>query len=70
MTWGTYASATDHLRYKASVETRKLCWCGCRLRATHAGFANGMALTAPLCELAVRRWVKTGDVRSAAVPRS
>lgn len=69
MTWGEWASATEHQRYKRPVKTRRLCWCGCRRRATHEGFANGMALTAPLCELAVRRWVKTGEVRHAAVSR-
>jgi hypothetical protein len=60
---GQWASATEHKRYMAPVKTRRLCWCGCRRQATHSGLANGMALTAPLCELAVRRWVKTGEVR-------
>lgn len=62
MTWGQWASATEHRRYMMPVQTRQRCWCGCKRRATHTGFANGMALTAPLCELAVRRWVKTGHV--------
>jgi hypothetical protein len=65
MTWGTWASATEHKRYMQPVNTKQRCWCGCLQRATHAGFANGLALTAPLCELAARRWVKTNDVRPA-----
>lgn len=60
MTWGQWASATAHKRYKQPVKTRRRCWCGCKGRATHAGFANGIALTAPLCELAACRWVRDG----------
>lgn len=61
--WGTRASAIEHQRYKVEVKTRRRCWCGCKQRATHYGAANGIALTAPLCELAVRRWVRDGRVK-------
>lgn len=60
MTWGQWASAVEHRRYMQLVKTRRRCWCGCRQRATHTGFANGIALTAPMCELAARRWVRFG----------
>lgn len=65
MTWGERASAWENRRYMAPTKTRRRCWCGCKQRATHAGFANGIALTAPLCELAVRRWVRFGWVTPA-----
>jgi len=63
MTWGEWASSTKHRRYMLPVKTRRRCWCGCKQRATYAGFANGIALTAPLCELSVRRWVKSGQAK-------
>ena len=62
MSWGQWASAVEHRRYMQPVKTRRHCWCGCKTRATHAGSANGITLTAPICELSARRWVKTGDV--------
>ncbi len=58
--WGEWACASQHPRYMQPTNTRKRCWCGCGERATHTGFANGIALTAPLCELAARRWVRFG----------
>jgi len=62
MSWGQWANIAVHQRYMQPVKTRRRCWCGCKTRATHTGFANGLAMTAPMCELAARRWVKTGDV--------
>lgn len=60
--WGEWASAVEHRRYMQPVKTRRRCWCGCKRRATHVGLANGLALTAPLCELTARRWVRDGIV--------
>lgn len=59
-----WASLGVHKRYMCPVKTRRLCQCGCRQRATHVGFANGIAMTAPFCELTTRRWVKTGKLRA------
>lgn len=66
MTWGQQASSTKHRRYMQPVKTRQRCWCGCKQRATHAGFANGLCLMQPVCELAARRWVRSGWVRRTA----
>ncbi len=57
-----WASSTAHRRYIEPVKTRRRCWCGCKQRATHQGMANGVALTAPLCEFAGRRWVRDGRI--------
>lgn len=43
--WGEYANAFEHRRYEQRVATRRRCWCGCKQRATHTGFANGIAMT-------------------------
>lgn len=61
--WGQIGS-TDHVRYAmpAPAKSRRRCYCGCKRRATHRGMANGVCLTM-VCELAVRRWIKTGDAR-------
>jgi hypothetical protein len=64
MSWGQWASAIEHRRYMQPVMTRRRCFCGCKQRASHAGFANGICLTAPLCELAARRWVRFGRTRT------
>lgn len=56
-----WASAEIHERYMQPVKTLRKCWCGCEQRATHTGFANGIAMTAPACELMARRWVKQGS---------
>ena len=61
--WGEWGSVAEHQRYKQPVRTSRRCWCGCKRKATHAGFCNGVAMTAPLCELAARRWEKFGFVR-------
>jgi hypothetical protein len=57
--WGQWGSAADHVRYAQPIKSRRKCHCGCGQRKTHAGMANGMALTSG-CELAIRRWVKKG----------
>ena len=62
-----WASAEQHKRYLEPINTKRKCWCGCEQRATHYGAANGIALTAPTCELMARRRVKQG---TAAVRRS
>lgn len=62
--WGQYGSAADHVRYAepAPSHSRRRCSCGCKRRASHIGMANGVAL-ASACEIAIRRWVKTGALR-------
>lgn len=59
--WGQRASAVEHVRYAEPVrpQSRRRCHCGCRRRATHAGKANGVALTMG-CELRIARWVRDG----------
>lgn len=59
--WGQVASATEHVRYSQSLPRphRRKCRCGCGGKKTHAGMANGMALTSG-CALVIARWVKTG----------
>jgi hypothetical protein len=63
--WGTFGSATEHIRYAEPIKSRKKCLCGCGGKRTHAGMANGVCLTSG-CELTIRRWVKTGSRRAAA----
>ncbi len=61
--WGSVGSSSDHVRYKLAlpkIKARRACSCGCDGKATHAGLANGLALTRG-CELSIQRWVKTGD---------
>jgi hypothetical protein len=60
--WGQSGSAIHHVRYAEPVgpRERRLCHCGCKSRATHRGFANGVALMSG-CEMRVRRWVKTSS---------
>lgn len=57
--WGQWGSAADHVRYTRELpaSARRRCTCGCKRRRTHAGMANGVALTSG-CELSVARWVK------------
>jgi len=66
--WGQVGSVDD-VRYAEPVPStsRRRCKCGCKRRATHYGMAKGMALTTA-CELAVRRWIKTGETRVRRVP--
>lgn len=68
--WGRIGS-TDHVRYAEAVspKSRHRCSCGCKMRATHVGMANGVALTTA-CELAIRRWIKTGDTKAKRGPDS
>lgn len=63
--WGQVGSSTAHVRYALPVPafSRRRCYCGCKRRATRRGMANGVCLVT-LCELAVRRWVKTGDFKA------
>jgi hypothetical protein len=49
-------------RYQSAQVAEKTCWCGCGNPRTHAGKANGVALTTA-CELGIARWVKTGSVK-------
>ena len=65
--WGRVSSAKDHVRYAQPVRpaSRRKCHCGCNRRATHIGMANGCGLTTG-CELAIRRWIKTGAVRAGS----
>ena len=62
--WGQVGSATEHVRYAVKVPStsRRRCYCGCNRRATHLCMANGVGLTT-VCELAARRWIKTGHAR-------
>jgi len=66
--WGQVASASENVRYCEALPKphRRKCRCGCGGKTTHAGKANGMALTSG-CELVVRRWVKTGRRAAAAI---
>lgn len=61
--WGSWGSSEHHVRYMEPVGSRerRRCGCGCKTRATHRGFANGVALVSG-CELKVRRWVWTGNL--------
>ncbi|MGW4720486.1 hypothetical protein [Nocardia sp. NPDC004260] len=65
--WGRVGSSEDHLRYMyllpGRYRNRRRCYCGCTGKASHGGAANGVALVAG-CELAMRRWVKTGEYRT------
>lgn len=63
--WGAIGDSRKHVRYAEPVEakSRRRCHCGCNRRATHIGMANGVGLVT-VCELAVRRWIKTGHTKS------
>ena len=65
--WGQVGSSACNVRYALPVlsTSRRRCSCGCKQKATHRGMANGVCLTTA-CELAIRRWVKTGSLK----PRS
>lgn len=58
--WGRYGSADTHIRYAELIapKSRRRCGCGCGLRATHRGAANGVTLRTG-CEMSIRRWVKS-----------
>jgi hypothetical protein len=61
--WGAHGSSAEHRRYSERINSasRRRCHCGCGVRATHVGCANGVALMSG-CELSVRRWVRTGCI--------
>lgn len=61
--WG---SALEHERtIGPSKNPRRRCSCGCNGRATHTGFANGVALVSA-CEFFIRRWVRDARARPVA----
>lgn len=55
--WGEWGSAEQHIRYVEPINPRRRirCHCGCKRRATHQGWANGISLIDG-CELSIRRW--------------
>ena len=61
--WGRMGSSATNVRYSIALPKRRgrrrKCHCGCDQPVTHAGMANGMALT-NACELGIARWVRTG----------
>ena len=65
--WGVVGSSREHVRYSEPLPKRpgrrRTCYCGCELRVTHAGRANGVTLTTA-CELGIARWVRTGRVKA------
>jgi hypothetical protein len=67
--WGEYGSAADHQRYLYELpgryRNRRRCYCGCGGKASHGGAVNGLAMACG-CEMAMRRWVRTGDGRTQA----
>lgn len=60
--WGQMGSSTMNVRYidLAPARARRRCHCGCGGRATHRGMANGLCLASG-CQMAILRWVKTGE---------
>lgn len=64
--WGQMGSSRDNVRYSEPLPKRpgrrRRCYCGCERPVTHAGMANGVALT-NACELGIARWVRTGSAR-------
>lgn len=67
--WGEVGSSERNVRYGEPLPPRRgrrrRCYCGCEKPVTHAGMANGVALT-NACELGVARWVRTGSARAKA----
>lgn len=65
--WGELGSSNDHVRYSEALPKRRgrrrRCYCGCERPVTHAGMANGVALT-NACQIGIARWVRTGSVRA------
>lgn len=41
------------------IRNRSRCGCGCKGKASHTGFANGLAMTSG-CEWSMRLWVREG----------
>lgn len=60
--WGQVGGLLGQICYHEPVDpkSRRRCDCGCGLRATHRGMANGVCLTMG-CDLSMRRWVKEGN---------
>lgn len=60
--WGTFADIHKHARYLEPRDPsfRKRCRCGCGRVAKWRGMANGLCMAFG-CELAMRRWLKTGS---------
>jgi hypothetical protein len=63
--WGLVGSTTDANRYtvpKPDRRGRRICWvctkAGASTRATHRCFANGVCLTADMCEFHAHQWVR------------
>ena len=54
-----YANADIDPRSFLKVEkkSRRVCQCGCAMRATHIGLAGGIGMVVG-CELSIRRWAK------------
>lgn len=69
--WGMVADARANVRYSVPTKptSRRRCHCGCNLRATLMGMANGIGLTTG-CELSIARWVKTGTTRTHKTPNA
>lgn len=66
--WGEVGSAANGPRYMKAMEpSRKRPKCGCGARATHQGFANGVALTRG-CEFHMAAWVRNPDVACGGEP--
>jgi hypothetical protein len=58
-TWGQWGSMRHHVPYVQPISgrRRRMCRCGCRKRATHGVFANGVCMGVG-CELDARRFLK------------
>ena len=63
--WGLVGSTTDANRYtipKPDRRGRRICWvctkAGASTRATHRCFANGVCLTADMCEPPAPQWAR------------
>lgn len=66
-----WASVYHHARTIEPVESRSRarCWCGCKRRGTHVGKANGMCMTAPMCEMQAHRWRRDPGDKPRALPQ-
>jgi hypothetical protein len=64
--WQRIGNVDDprHMEAMSSrLRNRSRCGCGCDGKASHTGYANGLALTSG-CELSMRRWVRDGYAAS------
>lgn len=57
--WGQWGSMREHVAYVQPITgpRRRMCRCGCRKRATHGVYANGIIMASG-CELDARRFVR------------